>query len=171
MNAVPLITVLAGTAGTRWRAAGASTDGVAPPPHAPRRRDRRQMPPPVRRCRGCAGTATAETAVVLPALVLLLAVSLWALGAVTAQLRCVEAARAGARAAARGESIGEVRARAGEVAGRAAHVAVAVGATSATVEVKRPVVPPWPLLARLLPTLHVSATAVTAVEPGAGTRP
>src|SRR6185437_6821586 len=41
---------------------------------------------------------------VLPALALLLAVGLWSVAVAGAQLRCVDAARDGARAAARGES-------------------------------------------------------------------
>jgi Flp pilus assembly protein TadG len=51
------------------------------------------------------GYVTAETAVVVPCLVLLLGMLLWGLGAVGVQLRCGDAARAGARAAARGEAI------------------------------------------------------------------
>jgi hypothetical protein len=41
---------------------------------------------------------------VLPVLALLLAVGLWSVAVASAQLRCVDAARDGARAAARGES-------------------------------------------------------------------
>jgi len=48
--------------------------------------------------------ATAEFAVVLPAIVLVLALSLGAMGLALDQIRCVDAARAGARAAARGDS-------------------------------------------------------------------
>lgn len=55
------------------------------------------------------GYATAELAVLLPALVLLLAVLLWGVQAGAAQLRCVDAAREGARAAARGEPAEAVR--------------------------------------------------------------
>jgi Flp pilus assembly protein TadG len=51
-----------------------------------------------------AGYVTAETAMVLPVLAVLLAVALWAVAVGSAQLRCVDAARDGARAAARGES-------------------------------------------------------------------
>jgi hypothetical protein len=51
-----------------------------------------------------AGYVTAETAMVLPVLALLLAVALWAVAVGSAQLGCVDAARDGARAAARGES-------------------------------------------------------------------
>jgi Flp pilus assembly protein TadG len=50
------------------------------------------------------GYVTAETAMVLPVLALLLAVGLWAVAVAGAQLRCVDAARDAARAAARGES-------------------------------------------------------------------
>ncbi|MBO8196586.1 pilus assembly protein [Streptomyces oryzae] len=46
---------------------------------------------------------TAEAAVVIPALVLLVAGLLWGLMAAVARIQCVDAARAGARAAARGE--------------------------------------------------------------------
>jgi len=48
--------------------------------------------------------ATAEFAVVLPAIVLVLALSLGAMGLALDQIRCVDAARAGARAASRGDS-------------------------------------------------------------------
>ncbi|HEY0870006.1 MAG TPA: TadE family type IV pilus minor pilin [Acidothermaceae bacterium] len=67
-----------------------------------------------RRCRGqtwadggdvtADGYVTAETAMVLPVLALLLAVGLWAVAVAGAQVRCVDAARDAARAAARGES-------------------------------------------------------------------
>ncbi|MFD4149122.1 TadE family type IV pilus minor pilin, partial [Streptomyces goshikiensis] len=46
---------------------------------------------------------TAEAALVIPALVLFAALLVWALMAAAAQIRCVDAARAGARAAARSE--------------------------------------------------------------------
>ena len=53
---------------------------------------------------------TAELAVVLPALLLVLAVALSALGLAVDQVRCVDAAAAGARAAARGDSPAAVHA-------------------------------------------------------------
>nr|WP_067283013.1 TadE family type IV pilus minor pilin [Streptomyces jeddahensis] len=56
--------------------------------------------PPGRRPRD-QGFATAEAAVVLPALVLFAMGLVWALLAASAQIQCVDAARAGARAAAR----------------------------------------------------------------------
>lgn len=49
------------------------------------------------------GSVTAEIAVALPALVVLLLAALTAVSAVTAQMRCVDAARETARTAARGE--------------------------------------------------------------------
>ena len=46
---------------------------------------------------GDQGTATAETAVMLPALSVLLLLALWSVAAVTSQLRCVDAASTAAR--------------------------------------------------------------------------
>lgn len=56
------------------------------------------------------GSVTAELALALPTLVLILAVGLWLQGAVALQARCQDAARAGARAAARGDADGAIRA-------------------------------------------------------------
>jgi len=53
---------------------------------------------------GDAGYATAEAAVVLPVLLIVLAMAAWVLVCVNGQLRCVDAARAAARVAARGNS-------------------------------------------------------------------
>jgi Flp pilus assembly protein TadG len=53
---------------------------------------------------GDTGYVTAETAMVLPVLALVLGAALWAIAVAGAQLRCIDAARDGARAAARGES-------------------------------------------------------------------
>jgi len=117
-------------------------------------------------CEPDRGSATAETAVVLPVLVLLLAVALWMLGLVSAQLRCVEAARAGARAAARGEPAEEVRSRSRAAAGPGAVVDVRLAGPVAVVEVRRRLVPPWGALARLLPAVTVGAEATVDVEPG-----
>ncbi len=52
-----------------------------------------------------AGSATAELAVCLPALVLLLATGLMALTAMRTQIECVDVAREAARAAARGDPV------------------------------------------------------------------
>ena len=52
---------------------------------------------------------TAETAVVLPALLLVLALAISAIGHVLVVVRATDAARSGARAAARGDGDNEVR--------------------------------------------------------------
>ncbi|MEU4130735.1 TadE family type IV pilus minor pilin [Streptomyces wuyuanensis] len=49
------------------------------------------------------GSVTAEAAVAVPALVVFTMALVWALMAASAQIQCVDAARAGARAAARSE--------------------------------------------------------------------
>lgn len=68
------------------------------------------------RSHGEQGAATAELAVALPALVLVLSVALAAVDLGLAQVRCVDAARVGARLLARGEPrsavLDEVRAAA-----------------------------------------------------------
>lgn len=108
------------------------------------------------------GSATAELAAALPVLVLLLAVALGAVGAVTAQLRCVDAAREGARAAARGEPAARAAGVAGQVAPPGAQVVVGPGgAGMVAVTVSSRV----PLAGRLLP-VTVRGRAVAAVEPG-----
>lgn len=70
------------------------------------------------------GSVSAETAVVLPVLVLVLAVLVFVLACVAAQLRCVDAARSAARLAARGEAPALVEAAAREAAPRGATVHV-----------------------------------------------
>lgn len=73
-----------------------------------------------------AGFVTAEAAVVLPVLVLVAALLLWGLMAASAQIRCVDAARAAARAAARSEPRDAVLA-----------VAKAAGPPGASVDLRR----------------------------------
>ncbi|WP_026539125.1 TadE family type IV pilus minor pilin [Arthrobacter sp. 9MFCol3.1] len=65
----------------------------------------RRQPPPTAECRGA---VTAEFAVALPSVVLLLSVLLAGSAAGVMQLRVEEAARGGARAVARGAAAGEV---------------------------------------------------------------
>jgi TadE-like protein len=79
--------------------------------------------------------ATAELAVVLPAVLLVLAMCLSGLGLAVDQLRCVDAARAGARAASRGEPVDAVRAAALVGAPEAAVVSVDVRGDRVTVTV------------------------------------
>lgn len=106
---------------------------------------------------------TAETAVVLPVLLLVLAGAVCALVLVGAQLRCVDAAREGARAAARGEDDATVARIAGAVAPDDAVVVVTGEDGSVRVEVTAGVTPLGPVPLRV----GVSAVAVARLEPGA----
>src|SRR5688572_10484947 len=92
---------------------------------------------------------TAETAVVLPVLLLVLAAAVSAITVVGAQLRCVDAAREGARAAARGDEPGTVTALAARAApdGAVTEVdVVADGEVRVTVTVPVSPLGPVPLL-------------------------
>lgn len=70
------------------------------------------------------GFVTAETAVVLPVLVVFAMALVWGLLVVAAQIQCVDAARTGARAAARQDPVGAVVEVAREAAPRGARVTV-----------------------------------------------
>ncbi|MFC7308395.1 TadE family type IV pilus minor pilin [Streptomyces monticola] len=78
----------------------------------------------LRRRAGDGGYVTAEAATVLPTLVLLGVALLWALMTAAAQIQCVDAARAGARAAARQEPAGATVAAAEQAAPDGARIAV-----------------------------------------------
>ncbi|WUT36997.1 TadE family type IV pilus minor pilin [Streptomyces sp. NBC_00690] len=70
------------------------------------------------------GSVTAEAAVAVPALVIFTLSLVWALMSSATQIQCVDAARAGARAAARSEPTTTVLAAAKSVAPEGARVAV-----------------------------------------------
>lgn len=109
------------------------------------------------------GSVTAETAVLLPVLLVVLAAAVWVLACLSAQLGCVDAARAGARDAARGETAEVVRATAQRLAPPGA-VVVAEGHGD-TVEVRVTAqVRPFGSVLRVLPTVTVSGRATAAVE-------
>ncbi|MDQ1681326.1 MAG: hypothetical protein QOI42_2185 [Frankiaceae bacterium] len=109
------------------------------------------------------GMVTAELAVAVAAVAVLLSVSAGALSAGLAQLRCVDAARAAARVGARGESPEAVRAAALARSPRGAVVTLTRDQSSGdhTVTV---VVAASVHVAGPLPALTVSATAVAAAE-------
>lgn len=112
--------------------------------------------------RGDRGLATAELAVALPAVVLVLALCLTAMALGVDHVRAEDAARAAARAASRGEPVAVVREVAAARAPRGAEVIVEAGARSVTVRVVAPG------RVRLLPALPgASATAEAVWEPGA----
>jgi Flp pilus assembly protein TadG len=105
---------------------------------------------------------TAETAVVLPVLLFVLAGAVSAVVVVGAQLRCVDAAREGARAAARGDAPAEVVRLTRDAAPDGAVTAVDGGET-VRVTVSASVTPLGPLPWHV----EVSATATGVREPGA----
>jgi Flp pilus assembly protein TadG len=109
------------------------------------------------------GMVTAETAVVLPVLLLVLAGAVAAVTVVGAHLRCVDAAREGARAAARGEDVAAVRAIAGQAAPKGAVTDVSTAGDEIRVTVTASVAPLGPVPLRVT----VSAEAVALREPGA----
>lgn len=112
------------------------------------------------------GSITAETAVAFPALVIVLAVGVWGVSAAAAEVACVDAARAGARAAARGEPETEVRAAVLRAAPPDARVDLSRDPTTTRVVVQAEARPP---LKDLFPALKLRAQAVAATEPDGGT--
>jgi Flp pilus assembly protein TadG len=115
-----------------------------------------------RRLRDERGMVTAETAVVLPVLLLVLAGAVAAVTVVGAQLRCVDAAREAARAAARGEPLDVVHAIVARTAPSGAGTAIADAGDEVRVLVSARIAPLGPLPLRV----QVRATAVAQREPG-----
>ena len=108
---------------------------------------------------------TAEAALALPVLVLVLAGAVAAVSVLGAQLRCVDAAREGALAAARGEDGAAVRSLVEETAPEGAQLRLdGPEGDRVSVTVTARVTPlgavPW--------SVQVSASAVARPEPGAG---
>lgn len=108
------------------------------------------------------GLATAELAVALPAVVLVLALCLTAMTLGVDLVRCEDAARAGARAASRGEPVQVIREVVASRAPQGATVQVDPAAETVTVRVEAP---PRVRLLPALPGAHASAAALW--EPGA----
>jgi hypothetical protein len=109
------------------------------------------------------GTATAEMAVALSALAVVLVFALWSVAAVTAQLRCVDAALVAARALARGESSSLSVAAARASAPEGARIVVSRSGDLVVVEVHAGVRPPGPW-SGALPGPSLAGRAVAAVE-------
>lgn len=124
-------------------------------------------PPVARASDREAGSVTAELVVALPALLLTLSAAIWGVGAGAAQVRCLDAAREGARTAARGEPPDEVLAATRRAAPAGAVVRIGRSGNLVRVAVSASV-GPLGLLARRAPALHVSATATAAVEAATG---
>ena len=111
---------------------------------------------------------TAEAALALPVLVLVLAGAVAAIAVLGAQLRCVDAAREGVLAAARGQDGATVSSLVDEIAPDGARVLVnGPEGDRVSVTVTAEVTPlgavPW--------SVQVSASAVARPEPGAGATP
>jgi hypothetical protein len=111
--------------------------------------------------------ATAEVAVALPVLVLIALLGAGVVGAVGDELRCRDAARLAARAAARGEPSDVVRSIAAQAAPTGARIDIGSGdgVVSVAVSVVVRVPGPW---AGKGPHTTVSARAVAVAEPGVG---
>jgi len=115
--------------------------------------------------RGDRGSVTAETAVVLPVLLLAVAAGVWLIGVADAEaLQRMDAAFEDMWAA-RGEPVAQVRAAAAEAAPAGAQITVQQGGPMVTVAVTA-VVRPFGGLLRSLPTVHVGATARAVSEGG-----
>jgi Flp pilus assembly protein TadG len=106
---------------------------------------------------------TAEVAVALPVLVLLVAAGMAAVGVVTAQLRCVDSARTVARAVARGEPVAVAQRLGVAAAPAGAAITISRQGDRIVVTVSAATHP----VTRLAPAIAVSARAVGELEPGA----
>lgn len=119
------------------------------------------------RRRDTAGYVTAETAVLLPTLVLVAAALAWLVGLGVAQVQCVDAARDAARALARAEPVEIATELAQQSAPEGARVRVDRSGGSVEVEVTYRATPPGGLLDGAA-GFDLRATASTPVEvPGA----
>lgn len=143
----------------RGRVAAAARPPAGPPPAAtaPRRRSRRTG-----RLAGRRGAVTAELALALPGVVVLSIAVVWLVVAASAQLRCADAAREGARALAREEPVARAVSLARAVAPADAEVDVRTAGGLVRVRVAAVTAAPGPL-GRLL-RVTVRGEAVAAVE-------
>jgi Flp pilus assembly protein TadG len=107
------------------------------------------------------GMVTAETAVVLPVLLLVLAGAVAAVVVVGGQLRCVDAAREGVRAAARGETAEIARSVAARAAPSGATTALSESDATVTVTVTARLRP----LGAVPISVQLSASATAQREP------
>ncbi|GAA5030793.1 hypothetical protein GCM10023258_28360 [Terrabacter aeriphilus] len=119
------------------------------------------------------GMVTAELAVAIPGVVLVLALCLVAVGAAVDQIRCVDAARLAVRAAARGDTAAHVRALAVEAApvGATVEVSARAGAVRVSVQARARSwvgLPTWQVVASAESPVESSASAVPAAPDHGG---
>jgi hypothetical protein len=108
---------------------------------------------------------TAEAALVLPTLALFAVTLIWGLMAAAAQIQCVDAARAGARAAARSEPSAAALAAARSAAPRGARVVLRREGDFVRVCIEAPTPGPRPL------SVTIRAEATALAEDTVGARP
>lgn len=110
---------------------------------------------------------TAETAILLPALAVLLAGLLWVVAVLMGQVRCIDAAREAARLAARGDSPASaaIVARRIAPAGAGVDIARADGLVVATVTARQAPFGGW---ASRLGSLRLRAVATASDESAVG---
>ncbi|MGW5125045.1 TadE family type IV pilus minor pilin [Streptomyces sp. NPDC004069] len=118
-----------------------------------------------------AGFVTAEAAMVLPVLVLVVTTLVWVLLVVLAQIQCVDAARAGARAAARQDPDGAVTRVTRDVAPHGAKVTVTRRGdhVHVVVEADPPGLGVLPFRLREEAVAEAEDTVGTRAQPGTGT--
>ncbi len=107
------------------------------------------------------GAVTAELALAIPALFAVLGLALWAVAASGLAMDCTDAARAGARAAARGDTEAAVRAVIERTGPAGARVSLERNGGLVTVTVEARTSPPGPFP---LPGFTVDGSAVAQVE-------
>ena len=112
------------------------------------------------------GSVTAELALTLPTLAIVLVIGIWLQSAVALRARCLDAARAGARAAARGDGDPEIRSQLAAYLPRGAAVLIAHVGRQVTVSVATQVTAPAGI-SSLVGSPNVTATATGAVEDSA----
>lgn len=108
---------------------------------------------------------------VIPVLVIFVLALMWALMAAAAQIRCVDAARAGARAAARSEPEAQVREAALSAAPRSARVEVERAGELWRVTVAAPAPGPGPLAVTLSSEAVAAAEDLVTAEGPVGAEP
>jgi Flp pilus assembly protein TadG len=109
------------------------------------------------------GAATAELALAIPLLLSLTVGLVWLLTVGAAQVRMVDAAREAARAAARGDPVGEAESRGEQVAPPGSTVSVVSRGDRVVSTATGSVRPPGGLLG-FLPRVRLRAEAVAAAE-------